>query len=80
MAQEAFIVNDRYEAPKVCGWCGDPAVDVVVLEPDRFRWEVKLGKRIKVLRKRAIVAGVCEGHRNILERQPGKEGKEHHIV
>lgn len=57
------------EAPDICAWCGKPSANELVLEPDRFKYvHGKEGKKVKVLRKRAIVVKVCKFHWQNLQR------------
>lgn len=73
MTQEAIPVDDTIEPPRICGWCNAPAVDEVILEPERFRYRKYHGETIKELAKAAITAGVCQKHKHIVDRQPTKE-------
>lgn len=66
--QVAFPREGNIPSIKQCGWCDAPAIDEIILEPDRYKYvEGKDGKKIKVLRRRAIIAGVCEVHKKNLQ-------------
>jgi hypothetical protein len=57
------------DGPRICAWCGEPSVDEIEIEPNRYKFvEREDGSRIKVLRKKAIVAKVCAFHRKNLKR------------
>lgn len=52
-----------------CEWCGQPASTTLELEPAVWGQEASpSGKKIKIMRKRAIVAAVCPEHYSNLER------------
>lgn len=57
-------------SPNVCAWCGEPSVDEIVIIPARFKQTKQVdpttGKRVRVMRKRAITAKVCKKHRDSL--------------
>jgi hypothetical protein len=78
--QERIHVEGDYIPQQICGWCSKPAVDEVMLEKPRFRYEVKDNIRSKVVAKHAIMAGVCRDHKNILDRQPNAEKPENYRV
>jgi len=65
---------------RTCDWCGAPAIGEITLEPERYRYIVKGTKRVKILGKRAIMAGVCGEHKNILNYQPTKEKPDNYRV
>jgi hypothetical protein len=51
------------DGPQICAWCGEPSVDEIILEPDRYKFvDGQDGKKIKVLRKKAIKVKVCAYH------------------
>lgn len=60
------------EGPNICAWCGAPSDGgYVEIEPARYKQTKQVdpttGKRVRVMRKRAIVAKVCEYHRKNLK-------------
>jgi hypothetical protein len=60
------------EGPNICAWCGEPSDGgYIELEPARFRQTKQVdsatGKHVRVMRKQAIVAKVCEFHRKSLK-------------
>lgn len=59
------------EGPNVCAWCGEPATDIIEIQPARFKQtkqvDPETGKHVRVMRKRAILAKVCEHHRKTLK-------------
>lgn len=62
--QTAIPVPEPPPSPKVCAWCGAPAVDELEIQPAQHthRKTGKGGKTIKVLKRAAIVAPVCRVH------------------
>lgn len=57
------------DGPEICAWCGKPSVSDIVLEPNRYKFvEREDGSKIRVLRKKAIIAKVCAFHLNNLKR------------
>jgi hypothetical protein len=65
-------------APRICAWCGAPSVGFITLEPARYsmtkpaRYDEN-GKRLRDLKKRAIVAQVCGHHYKTLKLNDGKQ-------
>lgn len=56
------------EGPNICAWCGKPSDGgYIEIEPARYKQTKQVdpttGKRVRVMRKQAIVAKVCEYHR-----------------
>lgn len=62
---------------KTCQWCGAPATDTVTLEPTRYRTvtetdpQTREKTRHQVVAQFAIVADVCDQHRNVADREGG---------
>lgn len=57
--QTSLPKEKEKDSPNICAWCGSPSTSVIVLEPDRYGYEDRLGKKVRVLRKRAITAKAC---------------------
>lgn len=56
---------------KICAWCGEPATEEIVLEPDRYGFHNHLGQKIRYLRKRAVIAQACAVHYKSLKYRDG---------
>ena len=60
-----------------CDWCGEPSVALLTIQPDRYTYKNgKDGKKIKILRKRAITAEVCAHHLKTLELKKNRGSEE----
>lgn len=56
-----------------CEWCGARATATIELEPAVWGMDkTPTGKRIKIMRRRALVAAVCSDHNSSLERNPAR--------
>jgi hypothetical protein len=67
--QTTLPKEQESDGPQICAWCGEPSVDNIILEPDRYKFvDGENGKKIKVLRKKAIMAKVCAYHLKNLKR------------
>jgi hypothetical protein len=60
------------EGPNICAWCGEPSDGgYVELEPARYKQTKQVdpvtGKRVRIMRKQAVVAKVCAFHRRNLK-------------
>lgn len=80
MMQEQIPVENDYVPQQVCGWCPNPAIDEVMLEKPQHTMAKRKGKLIKVVKKHAIMAGVCQNHKDILDRQPTSEKPDNYKV
>jgi hypothetical protein len=60
------------EGPNVCAWCGEPSDGgYIEIRPARYK-QIKqvdpvTGKRVRIMRKQAVVAKVCAFHRRNLK-------------
>lgn len=60
------------DGPRICAWCGEPSVAEIELEPNRYKFvdgSDPHGPKVRILRKKAIVAKVCAYHLNNLKRK-----------
>jgi hypothetical protein len=69
-------VNDQGVPGRVCAWCGRPAVCEIQVQPAEYRTTSRVdavsGERVadRRLVRLAIVAAVCETHRDVTLGQP----------
>jgi hypothetical protein len=60
------------EGPNICAWCGEPSDGgYIEIQPARYKQTRQVdpvtGKHIRVMRKQAVVAKVCQFHRQNLK-------------
>jgi hypothetical protein len=83
MEQTTLPKEKELESPNRCAWCGEPSVDVIELEPARYKQtkqvDPETGKHVRVMRKGAIVAKVCDYHLKNLKLN-GKNNEERAIT
>jgi len=64
MEQTSLPPETEVKTPATCAWCGKPSIGQIELEPARYSFGKpdENGKKLRFLRKRAIVAQVCSYH------------------
>ena len=69
MTQEQIPVEDVEPDRSICAWCGEPASTTLELEPVSYTHRKGPdGKKVKLVKKHAIVRPVCLRHYKTLQR------------